>query len=81
MPVTVAFSEVTFGYGGDPVLSAVDLTLSAGEFVVLAGPNGSGKSTLFNVITGVYKPDGGTITFRGRRSPRRPWRRSAPRGT
>ena len=61
MPVTVAFSEVTFGYGGDPVLSAVDLTLSAGEFVVLAGPNGSGKSTLLRLCAGLLVPESGVV--------------------
>ncbi len=36
-----------------------------GEIVSVIGPNGAGKSTLFNVITGLYAPDGGDILFRG----------------
>lgn len=43
------------------VLSAVDLDIRAGEFVVLLGKSGSGKSTLLNLIGGIDKPDGGDI--------------------
>lgn len=48
-------------------LASVDFHVDQGEIVGLIGPNGSGKTTLFNVISGLYKPDGGDITFRGAR--------------
>ena len=54
-------------FGGIRAVDGVTTSVGEGELVGLIGPNGSGKSTLFNVITGVYKPDGGTITFRGER--------------
>ena len=52
-------------FGGLAAVRHVDLTLSAGEIVGLIGPNGSGKTTLFNLITGVFRPSGGTIRFDG----------------
>ena len=47
------------------MLDALDLVVGEGEIVSVIGPNGAGKTTLFNVITGVYPPDEGTITFEG----------------
>src|SRR5262249_21095250 len=46
-------------------LDRVDFEVREGEVVGLIGPNGSGKTTLFNVVTGIYAPDGGSIAFAG----------------
>ena len=54
-------------FGGLSVLRDVDFSVAEGEIVGFIGPNGAGKSTLFNVICGVYAPNGGTIAFDGRR--------------
>lgn len=54
-------------FGGIRAVDGVTAGVDEGTLVGLIGPNGSGKSTLFNVISGVYKPDAGTITFRGER--------------
>ena len=48
------------------VVNGVTVTVGAGEIVGLLGPNGAGKTTTFNMVVGVVKPDGGTVTFQGR---------------
>lgn len=53
-------------FGGLLALSNVNFELPEGQILGLIGPNGAGKTTLFNVVNGVYPPDGGRITFRGR---------------
>jgi len=50
-------------FGGNMALCKVSLDINPGEIHALIGPNGSGKTTLINVISGVYKPDGGAVTF------------------
>jgi ABC-type branched-subunit amino acid transport system ATPase component len=52
-------------FGGLYALSGLDLHVDEGEIVSVIGPNGAGKSTMFNVVTGLYEPDDGTIRFRG----------------
>ena len=46
-------------------LSGVSLTVERGELLGVIGPNGSGKTTLFNCVTGVLRPSGGQIRFKG----------------
>jgi branched-chain amino acid transport system permease protein len=53
-------------FGGVAALAGVDLEVRAGEIVGLIGPNGSGKTTLVNLVTGVYRPDAGSIRLAGR---------------
>ena len=50
-------------FGGLQALADVTVSFDRGEFVGLIGPNGSGKTTLLNCITGIYRPDAGTIRF------------------
>ncbi|HET9859076.1 MAG TPA: ATP-binding cassette domain-containing protein [Nocardioidaceae bacterium] len=53
-------------FGAVQALTDVHLDVSAGEVVALVGDNGAGKSTLVKIISGVYQPDAGSITFSGR---------------
>jgi branched-chain amino acid transport system ATP-binding protein len=52
-------------FGGLRALKQVSFEVEKGAIFGLIGPNGAGKTTLFNVITGVYTPDGGSIRFEG----------------
>jgi branched-chain amino acid transport system ATP-binding protein len=52
-------------FGGLYALSGLDVSVEEGEILSIIGPNGAGKSTVFNVITGLYQPDGGDVLFRG----------------
>ncbi|HXF79876.1 MAG TPA: ATP-binding cassette domain-containing protein, partial [Usitatibacter sp.] len=54
-------------FGGLVALSEVSFAIQRGEIYGLIGPNGAGKTTLFNVLTGIYRQDGGAIAFMGRR--------------
>ena len=65
MRVTLELRGVRFGYTDEPVLDGVDLSLQAGQFVVLAGPNGSGKSTILRLCAGLLAPQAGAITVLG----------------
>jgi branched-chain amino acid transport system ATP-binding protein len=53
-------------FGGLLALSHITFDLPEGQILGLIGPNGAGKTTLFNVINGVYPPEEGRITFRGK---------------
>src|SRR5712664_642124 len=57
---------VTKRFGGLTALHGVDFALERGIASII-GPNGAGKTTLFNVFTGLYVPDEGSVTFRGLR--------------
>ena len=54
-----------------PVLSGIDLSVGAGEFVSIIGPSGCGKSTLLNIIAGLEEPDSGVVELEGDPSNRR----------
>jgi branched-chain amino acid transport system ATP-binding protein len=64
MPLLEA-SEVSKRFGGLLAVNQVDFTIEAGSITSLIGPNGAGKTTFFNVITGIYKPDTGSVKFNG----------------
>lgn len=52
-------------FGGFRALDGVSFHLAPGEVLGLVGPNGSGKTTCINVISGLYRPDGGRVTYQG----------------
>ena len=53
-------------YGSIPILRDVNLVVPAQSIVGLVGENGAGKTTLFNILTGLARPDSGSIRYRGR---------------
>ena len=64
MPL-LELKSVSVGYGRNRVLQNVNLTLEHGEIVTLLGGNGAGKSTLVKSISGLLRPEGGTILLDG----------------
>ena len=65
MSALLTVEGVTMRFGGLVAVNDVGFSLAKGAVLSVIGPNGAGKSTLFNVITGVYKPTAGTVTFAG----------------
>ncbi len=58
-------TEITKRFGGLVALSNLTFEIEKGSIVGLIGPNGSGKTTLFNLISGFFRPDAGSIRFDG----------------
>ena len=56
---------LTKSFGGVHAVNDATVTFQHGKINALIGPNGSGKTTFFNCVTGMIKPDSGTVTFRG----------------
>jgi branched-chain amino acid transport system ATP-binding protein len=63
MAALLQLDQVTIRFGGLTAVSGIDFTINEGELVGLIGPNGAGKTTVFNLITGVYQPTEGSISF------------------
>jgi branched-chain amino acid transport system permease protein len=63
--VLLEVEDIRKRFGGLTALNGVSLGIRSGEVFGLIGPNGSGKTTLLNVISGIYKPDGGRIVLAG----------------
>lgn len=61
----LAVSGVRKSFGGLVVLDGVDMEVRTGGLCQLIGPNGSGKTTLINAVSGLLRPDAGTVTFDG----------------
>lgn len=59
----VDVQRLTAGYGGEPVLSDLDLSVPSGAVAAVLGPSGSGKTTLLRVLAGFLKPAAGTVYF------------------
>ena len=62
----LALSGISKTFGAVAALTGIDLQVSAGEVVAVVGDNGAGKSTLVKVLSGVHRPDAGTIAFEDR---------------
>jgi branched-chain amino acid transport system ATP-binding protein len=64
MPLLEA-QQLTMRFGGLVAVNAVDFTLEPGMIASLIGPNGAGKTTFFNMLTGIYVPTSGRLSFAG----------------
>ena len=88
MPVSASavldVEEITVRFGGIMALDRASFSIEQGQICGLIGPNGAGKTTLFNVISRIYDPSSGQISFEGkdllRSAPAPDLRRSASSG-
>jgi branched-chain amino acid transport system ATP-binding protein len=76
----LAVDCVSVGFGGIQALENLSLAIEPGTTCGLIGPNGAGKTTLFNVVSRLYQPDSGRVTFEGRDLLAVPAHRIAARG-
>ncbi len=65
MNPVIELQGVRFGYGVEPVLEDIDLTVHQGEFLGIVGPNAGGKSTLLKLILGLLQPQQGQVRVLG----------------
>ncbi|TDC46606.1 ABC transporter ATP-binding protein [Actinomadura sp. KC345] len=65
-PALLEVEDLTLSFAGVRALDGVSFTIDEGEFFAVIGPNGAGKSTLFNCVSGIYRPQAGSIRFDGR---------------
>lgn len=63
--IDIEFEDVSFSYGGVPVITGVNLAINEGDFVYVIGPNGSGKTTLLKLVVGLVRPQQGTVRVFG----------------
>lgn len=62
----LSVNDISLSFGGIAALKEVSFSLAKDKIHGLIGPNGAGKTSMFNVITGLYRPDKGSIVFQGR---------------
>ncbi len=65
-PCILKTEDITMQFGGVVAVNNFSMEEYEGEIVAIIGPNGAGKTTAFNVITGVYAPTNGRVTFDGK---------------
>lgn len=76
----LAIHQVSMSFLGLKAVDQVSLRVEPGQIIGVIGPNGAGKSTLFNLVSGLYRPEGGDIEFLGERITALPPTKRARRG-
>jgi len=76
----LAVEDLSISFGGIRAVDDVSFDVEEGEVFAIIGPNGAGKTTLFNLVSGIYFPDGGRVRFAGRDITSLPAHRIAPLG-
>jgi branched-chain amino acid transport system ATP-binding protein len=64
LPV-LEFDDVELSFAGVKAIDGVSFTVGGNELFAIIGPNGAGKTSIFNVLSGVYRPQSGRVTFAG----------------
>ena len=72
--------DVVMRFGGVTAVAGVSFDVGERQICGLIGPNGAGKTTLFNIISGIYRPSEGSVTFAGTDTTALPRHRMAPLG-
>ena len=76
----LSVEDLSISFGGIRAVDDVSFEVEEGEVFAIIGPNGAGKTTLFNLVSGIYFPDGGSVRFAGRDITALPAHRIAPLG-
>ncbi len=63
MPI-IEVSNLSKSFGGVKAVSDINMSIEGGEIIGIIGPNGAGKTTFFNLLTGIYSPSSGEITYK-----------------
>ena len=80
IPPILEINRLCKKFGGIRAINGLNISVAPGIVTGLLGPNGSGKTTLFNLITGVYLSDSGTVRFKGEDITNKPPHRIALKG-
>jgi branched-chain amino acid transport system ATP-binding protein len=67
MTTVLSFQDVRLSFAGVKAIDGVSFEVREHELFAIIGPNGAGKTSIFNVLSGVYRPQSGSVTFRGER--------------
>ena len=65
MNTILQLQHISKGFPGVKALDGISLSIAAGEIHALLGENGAGKSTLMKILSGIYRPDAGSIVVDG----------------
>jgi branched-chain amino acid transport system ATP-binding protein len=60
----IEVSKLSKSFGGVKAVSDINMSIEGGEIIGIIGPNGAGKTTFFNLLTGIYSPSSGEITYK-----------------